>query len=109
MQLTICSPYRHETFLHVYAILCSLVFNKNVFMKLVTFFISSTGRIFTKPLPFSEISIKIKVRSYGTLFVILLTSAVICKQRPMRGIKIVQYLQNCKCYNVSQDHFRKSL
>ena len=42
-------------------------------MKPATFFISST-----------ESSIKIKVRSHGTLFLILLTSAVICKQRLLR-------------------------
>ena len=63
-------------------------------MKLATFFISST-----------ESSIKINFRSHGTRFLILLTSAVICKQKLLYGNKIVQYLQNCKCYNVEQDHF----
>ena len=88
-----CSPYQHETSLHVYA---------------ATFLISSTKRIFTKLLSFSESSIKIKVRSHWAHFLILLTSAVICKQC-LCGNEIVQYLQNCKCYNVDQDHFRNPL
>ena len=54
---------------------------KRVFMKLATFFISSTRRIFTKLLSISESSIKIKVSSNWALFLFLLTSAVICKQR----------------------------
>ena len=76
-------------------------------MKLATFFISSTRRIFTKLLSVSESSTKIKVRSHRTLFVILLTSVVICKQIHLHGNEIVEYLQNCACYNVGQDHFRK--
>ena len=66
-------------------------------MKLATFFISS-----------NESSIKIKVRSHWTLFLILLALAV-CKQRILYENEIVQYLQNCKCYNAEQDHFRKPL
>ena len=52
---------------------------------------------------------KIKIRSHWTLFVILLTSAVICKQRLLHGNEIMQYLQNCKCYNVDEEHSKKSL
>ena len=78
-------------------------------MKLVTFFIWSTRRIFTKLLAVSKSSIKIKVRLYGTLFVILITLATIFKQRLFHENEIVQYLQNRKCYNLSQDNFRKSL
>ena len=78
-------------------------------MKLATFFILSTTHIFTKLLTVSESSIKIEVRSDLTLFVILLISAVICKQKLLDGNEIVQYLQNCKCYNVGQDGFRKPL
>ena len=43
-------------------------------MKLATFFISSTRRIFTKPLDISESSIIIKVRLRSAFFVALLTS-----------------------------------
>ena len=48
-------------------------------MKLATFFISITRRIFTKLLAISESSVKIKVRLHWTFVVILLTSAVICE------------------------------
>ena len=82
-------------------------------MKLATFFISSIRRIFMKPLAISETSVTIKVRSYRTLFVLLLTSAVIYKQRIFHENEIVQYkkqnLQNCKCSNVGQEHFGKLL
>ena len=76
-------------------------------MKLATFFISSTRCIFEKLLAVPESSIKIKANLHLTLFVILLTSAVICKQRLLDDNEIVQYLQDCKCYNVDQCHFRK--
>ena len=36
-------------------------------------------------------------------------SALICKQRPLYGNEVMQYLQNCKCYDVDQDHIRKHL
>ena len=75
-------------------------------MKLATSFISSTRRIFTKLLSVSESLIKIKVRLHQPLFLILLTSAVICKQRLLYGNEILRYLQNCKCYKVEQDIFR---
>ena len=73
------------------------------------FFISSTKFIFTKLLSVSERLIKIKIRSQWALFSILLPSAVIHKQWLSYGNEILQYLQNCKCYNVEQDHFRKPL
>ena len=38
---------------------------------------------------------------------ILLMSAVISKQRLLNEKEIVQFLQNCKCYDVDQSHFRK--
>ena len=78
-------------------------------MKLATFFISSTRRIFTKVSSVSESSIKIQVGSHGTLFVILLTSAAVCKQELSHGNQTVQYLQYDECYNVDQDQFRKPL
>ena len=63
-------------------------------MKLATFFISSTRDILKKLLAVPESSIKIKAKLPLTLFVILLTSAVICKQRLLYDNEIVQYLQN---------------
>ena len=78
-------------------------------MKLTTFFISSTRPIFTKLLDISVSLIKITARSQGTLFVILHTSVVISKQRLLHGNDTVQNFQNCKCYNVEQDYFRKPL
>ena len=42
------------------------------------------------PQSVSESSIKIRNRLRGTLFVILRTSAVICKQRNLHGNEIVQ-------------------
>ena len=43
------------------------------------------------------------------LFEILLTSAVICKQRFLHENEIVQYLQSYKHQNIRQSHFRKPL
>ena len=45
--------------------------------------------------------------SHGTLLVILLASAVICKQKSLHGHKILQYFQHFKCYNTGQEHLRK--
>ena len=42
-------------------------------------------------------------------FQILLMSEVICKQRLLHEYKIGEYLQNCKCYDVYQGHFKKPL
>ena len=79
-------------------------------MKLTTFLISKTRRIFTKLLAVSESAIKIKARSHGTISIILLTSAVIFKQNYYFKLNgIVQHFQNCKCYNVAQGYFRKPL
>ena len=47
--------------------------------------------------------------SLWALFKILLMSAVICEQRFLHENEIVQYLQNCKCKDVDQGHFRKPL
>ena len=55
-----------------------------------------------------SIKMFLKVRSHWTLFVILLTSAAICKQKFLHGNEIVQYLQNCKCKNVARDHSLES-
>ena len=63
-------------------------------MKLTTFFISRTERIDIKTINISESTFKIKEISTWTLFKILLTSAVICKQRLLHENEIVQYLQN---------------
>ena len=65
--------------------------------------------IFTKLLAFSERLTKIKVRIPWTLFVILLTYAVICKKGFWNGNETVQYPQKCKCCNVDQNHMRNFL
>ena len=44
-----------------------------------------------------------------TLFEILLTSTVICKQRFLHENEIVQYLHNYKYQDINQGHFRKPL
>ena len=101
-QLPICSTF--------YSIFVQPCFqSKRVFMKRLTFFISSTICIFTKLLDVSESSIKIKVRSHGALSVIWFTSTVICKKTLLHRNEIVYYLQNCKYYSVVQDHLRKPL
>ena len=61
-------------------------------MKIAVYFTSITTRIFAKLSALSETSIKIKITSNWTLFVILLTSAGVCKQ--MNRNEIVQHLQN---------------
>ena len=71
-------------------------------MKLAMSFILNTRRAFTKLLAISETSIKIRVRLIGTLFVIFLTSAVICKEGLLHGNEIVQYLQNCKTITLAK-------
>ena len=77
-------------------------------MKL-TFFISRTKQIYAKTLTVSESSFKIKTMSAWALLEILLTSAVICKQRFLHEGDIVQYLQNHKYQDVNQEHFGKLL
>ena len=78
-------------------------------MKVATFFFLFTRHVFPKLLAICESLIKVKVMSHWTLFVILLTPAVNKKQRLLHRNETVQHLQNSKCYNVSQDHFRNSL
>ena len=59
------------------------------------FFILSAACMFAKLGAVSERLIKAKGRSHWILSIILLTSAVICKQGFFYGNKIVQYFQNC--------------
>ena len=49
------------------------------------------------------------MKSCWLFFQLLLTSEVFCKQRLLYEHKIMQYLQNCKCYDFYQGHFRKPL
>ena len=92
-------------FTHFYA---ALFLIKRVFMKLAKFFITGTRCISTKLLGASGSLIKIQVRSHGTFFVILHTSAVICKHIFLWKQNCV-HLQSCKGYKVGQDYFRKPL
>ena len=69
-----------------------------------TFLITRNRDIFIKLAGVSKISIKINVRSHGTLLVVFLTSAVIFKQRLLHGNKIRQFFQNRKCHDVGQNH-----
>ena len=64
-----------------------LCFQKKVrfFIKLTIFFILTTGDLYIKQSTFSECSLKIKVWSPWMLFVVLVTSAVICKQNILHG------------------------
>ena len=80
-QLIICSPYFYETFPHVHVFLSSLVFNKTIFYEIRNFLILSAKAIFIKVLSVSKSLMKIKVTLHWKLFVILLISAVISKQR----------------------------
>ena len=79
------------------------------FLKLITFSISTTGDIYAKLLTFSKSSVKRKVKSASTFFVILLTSAVICKQRLLLGNEIVLYFQNYKYFDDEREIFRRRL
>ena len=72
-------------------------------------FIPRAKQIYAKPLTISEITFKIKAMSTWALFKILITSAVIFKQKFLHKNKIVQYLQNYTYQDVNQDHFRKPL
>ena len=74
-------------------------------MKLATFI----SRNFSKLLAISESSLKEILGYIRLFFVILLTLAIICKQILLHENEILQYLQDCKCYNVDQNHFRKPL
>ena len=79
---------------------------KAFIIELETTLILSTRPIFTKLKCFWKFN---KNEVSATLFFILFTSAVICKLKLLHGSEIVQYLQNFKCYNVDEDHFRKHL
>ena len=52
---------------------------------------------------------KIKVTPPWTVFIILLTSAVICVERVLDRKEIAQYLQNYKLYEVEKGHSKKLL
>ena len=52
-----------------------------------------------------ESSLKMKVTSRSTFFVIMLMSAVIAIQRLLHGNETAQYLQNYTSYYFGQDHF----
>ena len=78
-------------------------------MKLATFYISRTKQIYTKTFIVTVCTCKVKAISPETLVKILLMSAVICKERRFQEHNTVQYLQNWKCQDVNQDHFRKPL
>ena len=79
------------------------------FLKLITFSISTTVDIYSKLLTLSKSSVKRKVKSASTFFVILLTSAVICKQRLLLGNEIVLYFQNYKYFDDEREIFRRRL
>ena len=57
----------------------------------------------------SERTFKIKLRSRGTVFKILLTSANICIKGVLYEKEIVQYLQIYKPHEVDQGHSKKFL
>ena len=78
-------------------------------MNLTTYFISKTKQIYTKTFNVSESTFKIKAMLLGSLFEILITSAVICKERLLQEDKIVQYFENYKSQDVNQGYFRKRL
>ena len=78
-------------------------------MKLTIFFISRTKQICAKTLAVSESPFKLKTMWSWTLSEILFASAVICKQRLLSGNRTVQCIQNCKCQDINQGHFKNSL
>ena len=73
------------------------------------FFILGAEQIYAKTLTIFQKTLKIKAMSRWTLFKVLLTSAVIYKQKIWLENEIVQYLQNYRCKDVHQGNFRKSL
>ena len=72
-------------------------------MKLATFFISSTKFIFTKLLSVSERLIKIKVRSHWALFLDLIPSAVIYKQRLCIETRLSNIFKTTNAINPYED------
>ena len=74
-------------------------------MKLTTFFISITRCIFSKQLPFSESLQKLRLGYIGPLSEFCFFKQLIANKEFCMKTKFVQYLQNCKCCNLGQDHF----
>ena len=64
-------------------------------MKLTKFFISKTKQIYVITLTVPESAFEIKVMLPWILSKVLVTSAVICKQRFLHENEILQYYQNC--------------
>ena len=96
--ITFISIKRFQMFKHFNGALCTM---KTCFYETSKFFFISSTRLVCAKLPTaSESSIKIKFGLHWRLFVILLTSAVTCKQRLLHESEIVQFLLNCKCCNV---------
>ena len=84
-----CSQDCAKTFPHSYALLrCLVLYKKRFFVKLTTFSAALKSQYKTKPNNDSEITSKIKVKSRRKFFEILLTSAVICIYKVLRGNKI---------------------
>ena len=69
-------------------------------MELTTFFISRPQQIYAKTLTISENAFKMKVMSAWTLFELLLTSGLTCKQR---------LLQETRLCNIFRDTNTKTL
>ena len=93
-----------------------LVFVQIAFENCVTNFYFKNGKIFMKmtianflTLLVWNVSVCFRIFMQLRFPVILLTSAVISRQRLLYGNEVAQYLQNCKYYNIGQDHFRKLL
>ena len=76
-------------------------------MKLTKFVISENKQIYVKTLTVFERTFKMKVMSAWTFFELWLTSAVISTQRLLHKNEIAQYIQNFKCQDINQRHFRK--
>ena len=74
-------------------------------MKLTTFFISKAKQIYAKILTVPENKLEIKAMLTWILFKILLTLAVISKQKFLHEKETVQYLQNYKYQDINQGHF----
>ena len=75
---------------------------KTDFLTLTICFISATRDIYTKLLIFSESPVKIEVSSARTFFVILLTSAVICKQRFWMETKLCNIFKTTNTITVTE-------
>ena len=69
-------------------------------MKLTTIFVSRTKQNYAKTLTISESTFKMKVMSPWTLFEVLVSSAVIGKQRLLDENEVMQNPQSCIYQNV---------